>query len=48
MKVQQLLEITFVLIILYLVLSRASGFSQAIKSLGQVYIGGVKALQGRG
>jgi hypothetical protein len=40
-------DITFVLIILYLVLSRASGFSQAVRSLGSAYTGAVKALQGR-
>ncbi len=41
------LEITFLLIVLYLVLSRSTAFSNAIKSIGTVYIGGVKALQGR-
>ena len=42
------LEITFVLIILYLVLSRAFGFSTVVKSIGGVYVNAVKALQGRG
>ena len=41
------LEITFVLIILYLVLSRAFGFSSVVKSIGGVYVNAVKALQGR-
>ena len=41
------LEITFVLIILYLVLSRAFGFSAVVKSMGGVYVNAVKALQGR-
>ena len=41
------LEITFVLILSYLILSRAFGFSIAINSLGKVYVEGVKALQGR-
>ena len=41
------LEITFVLIILYLVLSRATGFSSAVRSISSGYIGAVKALQGR-
>ncbi len=37
----------FVLIILFLVLSRSQGFAQVTSSLGQVGIQGVKALQGR-
>ncbi len=41
------LEVTFVLIILYLILSRSTAFSNAITSLGSVYVGSVKALQGR-
>lgn len=41
------LEITFVLIVLYLVLSRAFGFSSAVKAIGGVYVDAVKALQGR-
>lgn len=41
------LEITFVLILIYLVLSRASGFSTAIRSIGDVYVKSVSALQGR-
>ena len=41
------LEITFVLIILYLVLSQATGFASAVKSISSGYVGAVKALQGR-
>ena len=41
------MEITFVLIILYLVLSRATGFASAVSSIAQGYTGAVKALQGR-
>jgi len=41
------LEITFLLILVYLVLSRASGFSTAIRSIGSAYTSSVKALQGR-
>jgi hypothetical protein len=41
------LEITFMLILVYLVLSRATGFSSAISSLSSFYVEGVKALQGR-
>lgn len=42
----RVLEITFVLILLHLVLSRATGFSNAIKAIGGVYVASVKALQG--
>jgi hypothetical protein len=41
------IEITFVLIILYLVLSNAFGFSSAVRSLGKVYTDAVRSLQGR-
>lgn len=41
------IEITFVLIVLYLVLSRALGFSSVVRSIGKVYVESVKALQGR-
>lgn len=41
------IEITFTLILLYLVLTRATGFSAAVRSLGAVYVDAVKALQGR-
>ena len=41
------MEITFVLIILYLILSQARGFSIAVKSITTGYVGAVKALQGR-
>ena len=40
-------EITFVLILAYLILSRAFGFSMAVSALGKTYVEGVKALQGR-
>jgi len=43
----RILEITFLLILIYLVLSRAFGFSLAIQSIGKVYVDSVKALQGR-
>ncbi len=45
--VRNLFEITFILIIVYLVLTNASGFASAIRSLGSVYTSSVKALQGR-
>ncbi len=43
----RVIEVTFVLIVLFLVLSRATGFSSAVRSISQGYIGAVKALQGR-
>lgn len=46
-KVGQLLEITFVLIVLYLVLSNGNSFSTVVRSLGGVYANSVKVLQGR-
>lgn len=46
-EVRRWMEITFILIVIFLVLSRAGAFSAAIKAIGGVYVGGVKALQGR-
>jgi hypothetical protein len=43
----RILEITFVAIVLYLVLSNAKGFSSALSSLSNAYTSGVKTLQGR-
>lgn len=43
----RVLEITFVLILAYLILSRAVGFSSAVRAIGKVYVDSVKALQGR-
>ncbi len=45
--VRQLLEITFMLILVYLIVSNAEGFSAATKAVGKVYADSVKALQGR-
>ena len=45
--ISQVLEGTFVLIVIFLVLSRASAFSKATGAIGSVYISSVKALQGR-
>jgi hypothetical protein len=45
--VSKIFEITFVAVVLYLVLTRAEGFSQSIRAIGSVYTAGVKALQGR-
>ena len=41
------LEITFLLILVYLILSRAVGFSSAVRAVGKVYVDSVEALQGR-
>lgn len=45
--VGQILQITFVLVAMFLVLSRAGEFSQAAAAIGGVYNGAVKTLQGR-
>ena len=45
--VNKVLEITFILIIAYLVLSRALGFERVVTSIGKVYNESVKTLQGR-
>ena len=42
-----LMEITFVLIVVFLVLSRPQGFSTTVRSLSSAYVGAVKTLQGR-
>ena len=47
MNTDKILEITFTLILVYLVLSRSQGFSAAVRSIGGVYTDAVKALQGR-
>lgn len=40
-------EATVTLILVYLVLSNAQSFSSVMGSIGELYIGSVKALQGR-
>lgn len=47
MDTGRLLEITFTLVLVYLVLSNASNFKTAIESIGGVYVKGVTALQAR-
>lgn len=42
-----MIEAAFVLILVYLVLSRASGFSEIIKSTSSGLTSGFKVLQGR-
>lgn len=43
----QIMEFTVLLIVLYLVLSRAQGFSSMVRSMSSAYTSSVKALQGR-
>jgi hypothetical protein len=45
--VRQVLEITFMLVLVYLIVSNAEGFSAATKAVGSVYANSVKVLQGR-
>lgn len=45
--IEQLFEITLVLVLVYLVLSNAFGFSTVVSSFGQAYTSSVKVLQGR-
>lgn len=47
MDVNRIIEISFVLIALYLVLSHGKEFGGAINAIGSTYVSGVKALQGR-
>lgn len=47
MNVDRLLEITFTLILVYLVLSNAGQFSSVVNSLSTAYTSGVKVLQAR-
>lgn len=44
----RILEVTLTVLIVYYVATQARGISQVISSLGSVYIGAVKTLQGRG
>ena len=47
MNVGRILEITFLLVLVYLVLSRGREFSGAVTAIGNTYIKSVQALQGR-
>lgn len=46
-KVGQILEISFVLILVYLVVTNFVGFSSATNAVGNLYTSGVRTLQGR-
>ena len=43
----QWIELTLIILVLYLVLSRASGFSSVMGSISKAYSGSIRALQGR-
>lgn len=45
--IRRWMEITFILIMIYLVLSRGFEFSRVIRAIGDVYAQSVGALQGR-
>lgn len=45
--VRSIIEVTLVLILVYLVLVNAQGFASAVRAIGSVYTSSVKALQGR-
>jgi len=45
--VGRVLEITFILVLMYLVLTNGSAFSQVTQSIGSVYTSSVRTLQGR-
>lgn len=45
--INRVLEITFVLVMAYLVIANARNFAVALGAIGGVYTGAVKTLQGR-
>lgn len=47
LKPSGIIESTFVLILVFLVVSNAFGFSQAMQSIGDLYTSSVRTLQGR-
>lgn len=46
--VNRVVEITFVLVALFLVLSNAGAFGTVVTSIGNVYSSSVRTLQGKG
>lgn len=40
-------DLTFFLILIFLVLTRAEGFSTVVKAVSDTYLEGIRALQGR-
>lgn len=47
MQVSRIIEVSFLLVLVYLVLSNGSSFGQVVSSIGSVYSGSIKTLQGR-
>jgi hypothetical protein len=47
-SLKQFISYTFVVVILFVLLTHAGGFATGVKALAQGYGGGVKALEGRG
>lgn len=45
--VGQILEGTFVLTLVYLIVTNADNFSKVVSSISSAYVGSVKVLQGR-
>lgn len=45
--VGQILEGTFVLVLMYLIVTKATEFGQVVSSIASAYQGSVKVLQGR-
>jgi hypothetical protein len=46
-SLRQFLTYTFMVVMLFIVLTHAGGFATGVKSLAQGYTGGVRALEGR-
>jgi hypothetical protein len=44
---KQFMTYTFMVIVLFVLLTHAGGFATGVKALSQGYTGGVKVLQGR-
>lgn len=44
---KQFISYTFLVVMLFMVLTHAGGFATGVKALGQGYSGGVRALEGR-
>lgn len=47
MDMGRVIEVTFLLVLAYLVVANADGFSTAIRAMGNTYTGAVRTLQGR-
>lgn len=46
-RIGQIIEGTFVVVALYLIVKNAGGFSQTVTAISSAYAGSVKALQGQ-